>query len=84
MRVQTGVALLGVACPLTVWEDLLRAGTRKETGGKSAPPAAPAGAEALPVDRAEELLQLVDREGRAVGAASRGVCHHSHGHLHIP
>jgi len=27
------------------------------------------------VDRADELLQLVDREGRPVGAASRGVCH---------
>jgi len=48
-----------------VWEDLLalEEGASGSPGGRAA------------VHPAEELLQLVDREGRPVGAATRGVCH---------
>jgi sialic acid synthase SpsE/isopentenyldiphosphate isomerase len=44
--------------------------------GEPAGPAPPAGSgQAATPDRADELLQVVDREGHPVGAASRGLCH---------
>jgi isopentenyldiphosphate isomerase len=77
------VALLRIPAGEGVrWEDLLTPGPARvdepepAAGSASAPAGAPAPtAGPAPVDRAEELLQIVDRQGRPVGAASRGLCH---------
>ncbi|MBN1836760.1 MAG: N-acetylneuraminate synthase family protein [Spirochaetales bacterium] len=60
-----------------VWEDLLGSGEglAEPRPAHAGLPPARASRGPLPVDRADELLQLVDREGRPIGAASRGVCH---------